>query len=239
MTKHTIIERLRRLGQELKDYFFPKNCLNCRAEGAWLCESCSDSLFFINARFCPFCETPAALFGVCDKCRGAIGAQKVFSLFLYSDQLAQKIIKNFKYRYLQDIVKDLEPLYRKFIYKYKMLLEIKPDSVLVPVPLHWYKERERGFNQAKEIAKIISKILDLPVDDKIIAKKSLTKNQADIKMEERFANLSGAFKILKSPPKNIILVDDVFTTGSTIKEIAFVLRSVGAENIQAITFARG
>ena len=140
---------------------------------------------------------------------------------------------------MQDIVKDLEPLYRKFIYKYKMLLEIKPDSVLVPVPLHWYKERERGFNQAKEIAKIISKILDLPVDDKIIAKKSLTKNQADIKMEERFANLSGAFKILKSPPKNIILVDDVFTTGSTIKEIAFVLRSVGAENIQAITFARG
>lgn len=223
----------------MKNHLFPKNCLNCHAEGTWLCESCSDSLFFIDAHFCPFCKTPAALFDVCGKCRRAIGAQKVFSLFSYSDPLARKIIKNFKYRYLQDMAEELKPLFLKFIFKYKMLLEIKPDSILIPVPLHWYKERERGFNQAERIAQVIGKILSLPIDNKIINKKSRTKNQADIKMEERFANLHGAFKILKPPPKNIILVDDVFTTGSTVKEIASVLRFAGVENIQVITLARG
>jgi len=237
--KPKTLERLRRISGGIKDYFFPKNCLNCSAEGGWLCESCSDSLFFINVRFCPFCGTATPLFHVCEKCRKTTGTQKVFSLFSYGDRLIQKMIKNFKYRYLQDIVQDLEPLYRKFIFKYKMLFEIKPDSILIPVPLYWYKERERGFNQAEEIAKVIGKILDLPVRSDLVSKKVLTKNQADIKTEERFNNLKSAYKALKSIPKNIILVDDVFTTGSTIREIASVLKSAGAENIQVITLARG
>lgn len=240
MTDATIIEKVKKeVFGHIKDYFFPKNCLNCRAEGTWLCESCRDSLFFIDARFCPFCGNTALLFESCANCRKTIGVRKVLSLFNYSDPLARKIIKNFKYRYLRDMAGDLEPLFLKFIFKYKMLFDVKPDSVLIPVPLYWYKERERGFNQAEEIAEIIGKILDLPVKSDLIAKKVSTKNQADIKTEERFNNLKGAYKALKPIAKNIILVDDVFTTGSTVKEIAGVLRQAGAENIQVITLARG
>jgi len=104
-----IISLLRRIPDNFRDYFFPKNCLNCHVEGVWLCESCRDSLFFIDARpvrsrpaegaattalgrsasngasFCPFCGQVGDLFGVCEKCKNKTGVKKVFSLFKYSD----------------------------------------------------------------------------------------------------------------------------------------------------------
>ncbi len=220
-----------------KDYFFPKNCLQCRAEGAWLCESCREGLSFTDGRFCPFCGRVGDLFRVCKKCGQKTGIKKVFSLLRYSDPLARKIIKNFKYRYVKDMARELDPLFRKFFIKYKKLIEME-NAVLVPVPLHWYKECDRGFNQAEELAKIIGKILGLPIENKLIFKK-LSKNQAELEKEDRYSNLCGRFFLRGRAPKNIIIADDVFTTGSTVKEMASVLKSAGAENIQVITLARG
>lgn len=233
------VSRLRRAGREFQDYFFPKNCLNCHAEGVWLCDSCKDSLFFITGGFCPFCGKLSDLFSVCEKCRNHTGIKKVFSLLRYGDPLAQKIIKNFKYRYIRGIAEELEPLIRKFFYKYKNLAETKDGAVIVPVPLGWYKRAERGFNQAEDLARVIGNTLNIKIDNNLIVKRGRTKNQANIPRHERMSNLDGAFKAKGPAPKNIILVDDVFTTGATVKEIARVLRSAGAENIQAITLARG
>lgn len=234
-----LISQIRRTLGNLQDYFFPKNCLNCHAEGQWLCESCADSLFFIDGRFCfcPFCGCLCDSFGVCQKCRGRAGVEKVFSLFRYSDPLARKIIKNFKYHYVKNMAEELMPLFRKFLFKYKNLLDVE-GAVLIPVPLHWYKECNRGFNQAEELAKIMGKILGLPVLNKLVSKKK-TKNQAELEKEERFSNLQNCFMVKNSVPKNIIIVDDVFTTGSTVRELALALKSKGAENIKVITLARG
>lgn len=222
----------------MQDLFFPKTCLNCHKEGRWLCESCSDSLFFIDSHFCPFCGNIGDLFFVCKSCRGATGIEKVFSLFKYNDPLARKIIKNFKYRYVKSIVHELEPIIRKFLLKYSGLIE-KDGVTLLPVSLGWYKIRERGFNQAEELAKVIKKILNLEINTKILKKCGITRSQATLSYEERFNNLKGAFKVIKTPPKNVIIVDDVFTTGSTVKEVASVLKKAGTERIQIITFARG
>jgi len=220
-----------------KNYIFPKNCLNCGVEGFWICESCKDSLFFINNVFCPFCKVPYKKFATCPKCRKNINIIEVFSLFNYSDYFIQKIIKAFKYRYLKDITEDLEVIFKKFLFKYKSFFN--KDAVIIPVPLHYYRERERGFNQAKEMAILIGDILKLKVDNNILIKFKKSKNQADISYVSRFGNLNGVFKVIKKPPENIILIDDVFTTGETVKEIANVLSLAGTKNIQVITLARG
>ena len=192
----------------------------------------------MDGRFCPFCGRAGDLFGVCEMCRNRSGVLKVFSLFKYSDPLAQKLVKSLKYRYLRDIARELAPVFRKFLFKYKNLLEIKDGAVLVPVPLHWYKECSRGFNQAGELAKIAGEILGLPVLNNLVSKR-WTKNQAELEKEERLSNLQNCFMVKNPAPKDIIIVDDVFTTGSTVKELAAVLRRAGAENIRVITLARG
>jgi len=84
--------------------------------------------------------------------------------------LARRIIKIFKYRYVKDIGYELEPLFRKFFVKYKNLLDLE-NAVLIPVPLYWYKECDRGFNQAEELAKVIGKILGIPIENKLAFKK--------------------------------------------------------------------
>lgn len=236
--KRKIFDYARRISSNFQDHFFPKNCLNCRKEGKWLCDGCCDSLFFVRGGFCPFCGALSDLFSVCKKCQNITEITEVASILKYSDPLAQKIIKNFKYHYVKGIAEALEPLLQKFLFKYRDLLDAEDGAVLVPVPLHWYKFCERGFNQAEELAKIIGKILNLPVLNKLVSKKK-TKSQAKLKKEERFSNLRGCFIIKNPAPKNIIIVDDVFTTGSTVKELALALKSKGAENIQVITLARG
>ncbi|MFA5134125.1 MAG: double zinc ribbon domain-containing protein [Patescibacteria group bacterium] len=239
MKNFNIIPILRRGWQETQDLFFPKNCLNCHTEGVWLCESCSDSLFFINSGFCPFCGALADLFSVCKSCKARTGIEKVFSVLKYSDPLAQKIIKNFKYRYVKDIAGDLEPIYRKFFAKYRILLEINENTVIIPAPLHPYRECERGYNQAEILARVIGKILNLKIITDLVIKRTKTKNQADIPHRDRLGNLKGVFEAKESAYKDIIVVDDVFTTGSTVKELAAVLSAAGAERIRVITLARG
>ena len=145
------------------------------------------------------------------------------------------------------MAEELAPFFRKFLFKYKNLLDVK-GATLVPVPLYWYRECDRGFNQAEELAKVIGKILELSIKNKLVFKKK-SKNQAELERAERHSNLLGHFSVrgrapyfaeaTQDKPKNIIIVDDVFTTGSTVKELAGVLRSAGAQNIQVITLARG
>ncbi|MCG2694104.1 ComF family protein [Candidatus Parcubacteria bacterium] len=212
--------------------------MNCGKEGSWLCESCINSLFFMDARFCPFCGALSDIHAVCKKCEKEIGISAVFSLFKYNDSLVRKIIKNFKYRYIKDIGYELEPIFRKFIFKYKNLIDFE-DAVLIPVPLYPRKEKERGFNQAELLANIISEILNISVNAKCVKKCKKTKNQAKLDTDERLKNLTGAFRLIGDAPKKAVIVDDVFTTGATVREITNILRSAGTEKIQIITFARG
>ena len=233
-----ISDYARRVIGSLQDYFFPKSCFNCHKEGMWICESCKNSLFFVDARYCPFCHELTDLFDVCERCQQKTNIKKAFSLFKYGDPLVQKLIKNLKYRYLEDIIFDLEPLIKKFFFKYKSLISID-SAVLIPVPLRKYKRCERGFNQAESIAGVLGAILNLKIDNKLIQKCRLTKNQAEVDLKERHLNIKGAFELCHNPPKKIIIVDDVLTSGSTVKEIAYILSAGGVENIQVITLARG
>ncbi len=114
------------------------------------------------------------------------------------------------------------------------------DWVMVPVPLHHRKFREREFNQAQEIARVASRTVDIPVAN-ALKRTRYTLSQAKLSREERLRNLDGAFAMRKKlPGKSVFLVDDVFTTGATADECAKILKlDGGVEKVVVVTVARG
>ena len=113
---------------------------------------------------------------------------------------------------------------------------------LVPVPLHRSRQMERQFNQAEEIARSISIETGLPVSH-LLKRGRRTETQTRLSRKQRMENLRGAFKLREplpeTPPPGYLLVDDVFTTGSTVDECAKVLRKAGAGRIAVLTVMRG
>lgn len=119
-------------------------------------------------------------------------------------------------------------------------LELKEIDVIIPVPLHRKRLRERGFNQAELLARVVSKYYERPVVSALERVKD-TRAQFDLPREDRFKNITGAFKVSDSKSvynKRILLLDDIYTTGSTIAECSKALRTAGARRIEILTLAR-
>jgi ComF family protein len=117
----------------------------------------------------------------------------------------------------------------------------KADMVL-PVPLHRSKERERGYNQSSYICRGISDVTNIPAQENVLTRTRFTQSQTKLNLEERKKNVEDAFSVSKNVEvliqgKSIILIDDVITTGATINACARVLREGGAENVFAASAA--
>ena len=112
-----------------------------------------------------------------------------------------------------------------------------PFSAVTAVPLHYKKERRRGFNQSRELAKAVAELLELPYLD-CLSKVRATRDQHTLDAASRRKNLRGAFALRAAPPPGaVLLIDDVRTTGSTLSECARVLQSGGAEQVFALCLA--
>jgi ComF family protein len=167
------------------------------------------------------------------------------SLFQYNNFL-KIIIKNIKYRLADELLKDffkvIEPK-RLIILSFFKRQEKNQGSLLIqPIPLHVNRLRVRGFNQAKIIADAFQKLIDVPLVELLVRKKE-TFSQAQLKKgEERFNNIRGAFIVThkaKVKRKSFILIDDVMTSGATIREAAKTLKLNGANRVFALTLAKG
>lgn len=111
---------------------------------------------------------------------------------------------------------------------------------IIPIPLHRLKKAERGFNQSYYIAKGFSKAVNIPIKNSILTRSRFTKSQTTMNLKEREENVDGAFKVQskeKVRAKNILLVDDVMTTGATVSECGKVLKAAGANAVYAATIA--
>ena len=124
--------------------------------------------------------------------------------------------------------------------------EIKKHSsnwqfdLVIPIPLHQLKKAERGYNQSYYIAKGVGNILKVRVSDRVVKRIKYTESQTTMNLNEREENISGAFKLKKSNDvrgKNILLIDDVITTGATISECGKILLEAGANKIYAASIA--
>ncbi len=174
---------------------------------------------------CSLCSKPLrnAKNLVCSNCLSRKNYfNKGFSLFVYNESNIKKVIEYIKFYHKPHLVKFLMH-YSNFIKE----LDIFEDcDYLIPIPMHRDDIEERGYNQSAYIAKIISKITGIPVGFDILIKTKKTKKQVGLKQKERLKNLSRAFDVLKIPNniRKITLIDDVFTTGSTINECAKILK---------------
>lgn len=240
----------------LLDLFFPKFCLGCQKESDFLCDDCKSLLDISEFNYClcdknpirlPFNQSASRQTGKCQKCSDKKLSGLWFALPYKEKFLTKKLIHQFKYRpYIKSLAKPLaEILIEHFIKTGKNTDKIWNDSVLVPIPLHRKKLRERGYNQSEELAKELSKIIKIPIISDVLIKTKLTPAQAGLKKEERQKNLTGVFSTNKNCPSpelgqfaKVFLVDDVYTTGSTMEECARVLRDAGAKSVWGIAIAR-
>jgi ComF family protein len=209
----------------LLDLIFPKFCLGCKKEGSFLCEDCFSTLEISTSH---------------QKFKGKNLADLYFPVN-YENFLVKKLIQNFKY---PPLIKELKKELAFLIISHFLLLDKKPDFsdfILVPIPLSKKKLKRRGFNQAEEIAKELAEFLKIPLISDCLIKTKETKDQVELSEKERKENVKGAFFIKnkeKIVGKNVLLVDDVFTTGATIEEAARVLKEAGAKKIVGIVIAR-
>lgn len=231
------------------DLFFPKFCLGCQKEGIYLCDDCRGLLDISEFNYCLCSQKPLRLppdskNGKCSRCQNKNLSGLYFALPYKEKTLTRKLIYQFKYKpYLKDLAKTLASiLVEHFVLSQKNTNEIWENSILVPVPLDKKKLKARGYNQSEELAKELSKVLQIPVISENLVKIKYTNPQMELKKEEREKNLQGAFMV-KNPStiaqgNKIFLVDDVYTTGSTMEECAKTLKNAGAKNVWGICLAR-
>ena len=152
------------------------------------------------------------------------------------------MIQEFKYEpFIKDLAKPLTNLIINHIFLLREGNRFKESDVLVPIPLARKKLKNRGYNQAEEIAKKLGKELKIPVIIDCLIKIRENLPQMELSKEERQENIKGVFEIKnkeKIQGKKILLVDDVYTTGATMEECAKVLKQAGAREIWGVVVAR-
>ena len=227
------------------NFLFPKHFINCRKLGDYICANCFTFISFDTEGICAVCDRPSINKLTHPGCKNRYSIDGVFSSILYKG-VCKKLIYNFKYKpYLTDLRKILSDLfYEGLIQKKEFYDAIKSSQkiILVPIPLYSGRVRTRGYNQAEILAVDLSKRLGFKTLN-LLKRVKKTSSQVTLSKEQRKENIRGAFEFnsnLESYVKgaSVFLVDDVFTTGSTLMEAARILKRNGMKSVWALTLAR-
>lgn len=220
-------------------WLFPPLCLLCGASGSAsmdLCDDCRNDLP-ANPVVCRCCATPLAVAGVCGRCQSLAPAfDVVVAPYLYRPPL-DSLITGLKFNGRLSHA----PLLGRLLVEALDHRRLPRPEVLVPVPMHPHRLRERGFNQALEIARPVARCLDLPLHWDLIRRRRATPPQSGLDEAVRRRNLRDAFESGENAPlpyRHVALVDDVMTTGSTVEALARVLKSHGVATVSVWVCAR-
>jgi ComF family protein len=230
----------------LKELLFPSFCLGCNKEGTYLCQDCLAILDISQYHYCLCNKNPLRLqntsTGKCSRCKDK-KLSGLYAALPYKEKfLTRKLIHQFKYEpYIKDLSKPLTEILEEHIILTGINQEVWQNSILIPIPLENTKLKSRGYNQSEELAKKLSAKLHIPLIANNLIKIKKTEPQMTLSAKKRQENVKDAFAI-KNPTeiagKKIFLVDDVYTTGSTMEECANVLRTQGAKSVWGIVIAR-
>ena len=218
------------------DSFFPRRCVGCGKGGGFLCPECLGKLPRLVPPLCPHCGRPQASGIVCPSCRQRqTKIDGIRSLFRF-DEVVRKAIHELKYRNLKAISPCLAELLADYLRSNPL-----PGEALVGVPLHPRRLKERGYNQSSLLARELGRRIDLPViEDCLIRVKQAQPQVRAVDVEERRRNVADAFvcRDEKVSGKQIILIDDVCTSGATLESCAAALKNKGAASVWGLTLAR-
>lgn len=234
MVSQAIMLTMTELGNTLKNLVAPVNCLGCGEEGPWVCVDCRKSLAPGRPETCAICGK-AAGDGICSKCQVRAPLNGVVSLFSYAEPVVQDLVQQAKYGGHFDALSFFAETFRR------TYLRRLPhhDWTVAPIPIHQKRLAKRGFNQSQVLAQGLFAGREEVVN--LLKRKKDTAAQVKLTKTKRLTNVRGCFAYIgpKEVPENILLVDDVITTGATLGEAAILLRRKGAKNIWAVTIAHG
>lgn len=220
---------------------YPQTCCFCgKISTQKMCDTCKKKIVYIHEPRCKKCGKPVRYEEqeYCHDCQKQdFCYEQGRSIWLHKGPVPWSIYQ-FKYHnrriYGEFYAKELYRLYAKNIRDWGI-------DLIVPVPLHWKRKRKRGYNQAEIIAKHLGRLMEIPVDSKAVVRKKYTEPQKTLNNKERKKNLKDAFEVKKSwsTPKRILVIDDIYTTGSTIDGAAKALLEKGHNKVWFLTISIG
>ena len=227
---------LRHLSSILANCLYPERCVLCRAPATnALCPDCRVDLPFIE-RGCKRCALPLSGTGnglECGACQRRAPAFDRAAIPLLYAPPADVLITRFKFHGKLPLAATLATLIAEHVQS-----DPRPD-VIVPVPLHPIRVRERGFNQSLELARVLSRQLAVPLSKRALTRTRHTQPQTNLDLRRRRRNLVGAFRaVAQDLPTHVALVDDVMTTGATAEAAATELKRAGAISVSVWAIAR-
>lgn len=227
------------IGQSVVNWVAPLKCIRCsqsiRNGTSCVCQHCYPTLpFHDNA--CQQCgQAFSANLDYCGRCLNSPPPfDRCFCAFSYNNPIDNQLRK-FKYSQRPELAGQLAQLLRHEIDNH----QLDYPELLLPVPIHISKLRERGFNQSLSLAKHLSALMNIPYSNNVVIKHRNTEPQVGQTQHFRHKNVSGSFKYHhKTKAKHIAIIDDVVTTGSTAAEIAKILKRNGVDYIQVWAIAQ-
>lgn len=232
----------------IAELLFPRACVGCDREDSFLCDACLSTIRRKAHHDCPFCRDVDTPFGVtCLSCAKRHSLDALYAAMPFrGNPVLEEAIHVLKYEFVTELADPLGTLLAESVSMTDLPL---PDAI-VPVPLHPWRSRFRGFNQSSLLAEVLAKDLapglPIPLREDILRRVRFTLPQARSGgARERRENLSGAFALQKGKGlrqeikgKVFWLVDDVATTGATLEECSRVLKEHGAKKVFGIVLAR-
>lgn len=224
--------------QGLLDIIYPPLCLGCGeyvVGSESICPHCMDRIEKFVRPLCLDCLQPLPPYR--NKC--PICPPETPLLFSYGNYrpVLQEVIIQFKFAGITSPADIFAPL---IVAQFGDSIRALNPDCLIPIPLHRFRERYRGYNQAELLAEELSALLDIPIDDELIERVKRSRPQTKVSFHGRERNVKGIFFAdADHPIGRVILVDDVVTTGATIKEAVRVVKQAGGEVVAAISIAHG
>ena len=227
----------------LIELLFPRRCPVCDKPvdkmGRYICTKCRKKIRYVQSPFCFKCgkSLKDERQEYCEDCKNA---NHIFDRgrALYEYDTVKEAVYRFKYEGRKEYA---DFFGKELAGKLGGLIKDWNADAIVPVPLYKEREKERGYNQAALLARALGQELHIPVNEKFIYRKKATEAQKKLKGKERQNNLKNAFKIGQNDVKlkTIIVVDDIYTTGATMDEMARCLKNAGVSKVYCISLAVG
>ena len=232
--------------QRLLATIYPPICLLCGAEGQLiggecvdLCEACYKELQ-LNEQSCSRCGIPLPHPGdICGQClKKSPPFDSLYAPFLYQDGIRELLLA-LKFNRKLSHARLLGGLMADRLADYLAMSGERPDAI-VPVPLHSKRERERGYNQALELLRLVARRNNIAINHQLVVRKTATAKQTKLSADERRRNLRGAFAVKEGAvvPRHLVIFDDVVTTAATVTEMAKTLKRAGAKRVDVWAVAR-
>ena len=225
-----------KFAEKVLDILYPRSCPVCcdivMPKGNMICPECMGKIHFVKEPACKKCGKEIYDEAV-EYCRDCMKTEHYYEWgipLMNYDKTGRKIISDFKYHNKRDNAGFIaQEIYKR---EYERILHMKADA-LVPVPLYYRKKRIRGFNQSEVLAEELSKLTGIPVLSDAVVRRKNTVPQKTLGQGQRFTNLIKAFEAGNIPAgyRRIIIVDDIYTTGSTIDACAHILKRYGVQKV--------